>query len=106
MRATLDTPQLTAAMAKLIADDEARGKAVLVNFWATWCPPCRKEMPDLDALYGRFKAQGFVILAISDEPAEKVRPFISAHNYKFPVLLDPGRAGHRYAHDRAVSRSA
>jgi peroxiredoxin len=113
MRAALDTPQLTAAMAKLEADDEARGKAdftledldgnawtlsqlrgkvVLVNFWATWCPPCRKEMPDLDALHERFKAQGFVILAISDEPAEKVRPFISGHKYKFPVLLDSGRA--------------
>jgi peroxiredoxin len=64
---------------------------VLVNFWATWCPPCRKEMPDLDALYTRFKAQGFLILAISDETAEKVRPFISKHNYSFPVLLDPDR---------------
>ena len=113
MRAALDTPQLTAAMAKLEADDEARGKAdftlkdldghawtlsqlrgklVLVNFWATWCPPCRKEMPDLDALYARFKQRGLVILAISDEPAEKVRPFISEHQYKFPVLLDSGRA--------------
>jgi peroxiredoxin len=49
-------------------------------------------MPDLDALHERFKAQGFVILAISDEPAEKVRPFISGHKYKFPVLLDSGRA--------------
>jgi peroxiredoxin len=113
MRAALDAPQLTAAMAKLVADDQARGKidftlkdldgkewtlsklrgkVVLVNFWATWCPPCRKEMPDLDALYARFKAQGFVILAISDETAEKVRPFITEHKYKFPALLDPGRA--------------
>ena len=49
------------------------GKVVLVNFWATWCPPCRKEMPDLDALYRRFKDQGFVILAISDEEADKVK---------------------------------
>lgn len=113
MRAALDAPQLSAAMAKLVGDDEARGKAdftlkdldgkewtlsklrgkvVLLNFWATWCPPCRKEMPDLDALYTRFKERGFVVLAISDEDPEKVRPFIGAHHYRFPVLLDPGRA--------------
>ena len=52
---------------------------MLVNFWATWCPPCRKEMPDLEALYNRFKDQGFVILAISeDEETPKVGPFIAA----------------------------
>jgi peroxiredoxin len=113
MRAVLDAPQLSAAMAKLADDDRARGaadftlkdldgkgwtlgklrgKVVLVNFWATWCPPCRKELPDLDALYARFKERGFVVLAISDENPEKIRPFIDAHHYQFPVLLDPGRA--------------
>jgi peroxiredoxin len=70
---------------------ELKGKVVLVNFWATWCPPCRKEMPDLDALYAQFKDKGFVILAISDEPDAKVRPFIQTHGYKYPILLDPGR---------------
>ncbi len=70
---------------------ELRGKVVLVNFWATWCPPCRKEMPDLDALYGRFAAKGFVVLGISDEEADKVEPFIREHKVSFPVLLDHGR---------------
>jgi peroxiredoxin len=112
MQAASDNPQFAAAMAKLEADDarrqnadftlddlqgkpwhlrDLRGKVVLVNFWATWCPPCRKEMPDLDALYNKFKGQGFVVLAISDEEAAKVSPFISERRISYPVLLDPGR---------------
>ena len=112
VRASLDVPQFKAAMAKLEADDQRRqeadftltdlqgkkwslkeltGKVVLVNFWATWCPPCRKEMPDLNALYQRFKDQGFVVLAISDEEADKVKPFIAEGNISYPVMLDPGR---------------
>jgi peroxiredoxin len=70
---------------------ELRGKVVLVNFWATWCPPCRKEMPDLEALYNRFKGDGLVVLAISDEDAATVRPFIAERQVTYPILLDPGR---------------
>ena len=112
MQATADNPQFAEAMAKLEADDakrqnadftlsdlqgkawhlqELRGKVVLVNFWATWCPPCRKEMPDLDALYNKFKDQGFVVLAISDEETAKVSPYLAEHKVSYPVLLDPGR---------------
>src|SRR5271157_919886 len=112
VQAALDSPQFAAAMSKLAADDQRRqqadftltdldgtpwtlkdlrGRVVLVNFWATWCPPCRKEMPDLQTLYTRFKEQGLVILAISDEAAGKVRPFVAEHNVTYPVLLDPGR---------------
>lgn len=64
---------------------------MLVNFWATWCPPCRKEMPDLETLYERFGSKGFVVLGISDEEAAKVEPFISERKVSFPVLLDLGR---------------
>jgi peroxiredoxin len=64
---------------------------VLVNFWATWCPPCRKEMPDLETLYERFESKGFVVLGISDEEAATIEPFIRERKVSFPVLLDPGR---------------
>jgi len=70
---------------------ELRGKVVLLNFWATWCPPCRKEMPDLETLYERFGSKGFVVLGVSDEDAKKVEPFIRDRKISFPVLLDPGR---------------
>ena len=112
MQADLDDPQFTLAMSKLEAADAARqkadftladlqgklwqlsdlrGKVVLVNFWATWCPPCRKEMPDLQTLYNKYKEQGLVVLSISDEEADKVAPFIKERNISYPVLLDPGR---------------
>lgn len=67
---------------------ELRGKVVLINFWATWCPPCRKEIPDLESLYARFAPQGLVVLGISDEDLVKVEPFVRQHAISYPVLLD------------------
>ena len=111
VQVTLDSPSLGEALANLEALDRRRasadfalhdlggkewklsrlrGKVVLVNFWATWCPPCRKEIPDLDALYARFRDRGFVILGISDEDRSKVAPFAQEHDVKYPILLDPG----------------
>jgi len=66
-----------------------RGKVVLVNFWGTSCPPCRKEMPDMEKLYQSLNRKGFTIFAISQEPRETVAPFIRKEGYSFPVLLDP-----------------
>jgi peroxiredoxin len=115
VQASLDDPQFAAAISKIERDDERRqqadftltelggkswtlkelrGRVVLVNFWATWCPPCRKEMPDLETLYKRFNDQGLVILAISDEDAAKVKPFIAKQKVTYPILLDPGRKVH------------
>jgi peroxiredoxin len=69
---------------------ELRGKIVLVNFWATWCPPCRLEMPDLDAIYTHFQSQGLVVLSLSDEDPFKVNSFVLQGGYHPPVLLDTG----------------
>ena len=68
-----------------------RGKVVLLNFWATWCPPCRKEMPDMETLYRRFESKGLVVIAVSDEERETVAGFLEKQHYTFPVLLDPDR---------------
>lgn len=68
-----------------------QGQIVVLNFWATWCLPCREEMPALEARYEKYKHLGFVILAIDfDEPSEVVRSFRDEFGLTFPVLLDPG----------------
>ncbi|HLK14801.1 MAG TPA: TlpA disulfide reductase family protein [Fimbriimonadaceae bacterium] len=82
-----------------------KGKVVLVNFWATWCPPCRKEMPDLQRLYDEFRKRGLVVLAISDEPAPTVDPFIAKQGYTFPILLDPGRSVNTAYHIQGIPNS-
>ena len=84
---------------------QLRGKIVLVNFWATWCPPCRKEMPDLEALSKQYREQGLVILAISDEEIDKVQPFIAKQGYTFPVLLDPGRKVNTAFHVEGIPKT-
>ena len=71
--------------------DGLRGRIVLLNFWATWCPPCRREMPDMEKLYQRYETKGLIVLAVSDEDRETVSGFLKKQNYTFPVLLDPGR---------------
>ena len=68
---------------------EQRGKPVLINFWATWCAPCREEMPAMERLYRRHREHGFVLLAVSvDTDAALVRPFLEQHKLTFPVALD------------------
>ena len=66
-----------------------RGSVVLVNLWATWCPPCREEMPTLQAFYEKYKSEGFVLLAIDQgETLPQVLPYVKELKLTFPVWLD------------------
>lgn len=67
------------------------GKVVLVNLWATWCPPCREEMPTLQAFYEKYKSDGFVLIAINQgETLPQVNPFVTEFKLTFPIWLDTG----------------
>jgi cytochrome c biogenesis protein CcmG, thiol:disulfide interchange protein DsbE len=73
----------------VVSLDDYRGQVVLVNFWASWCPPCRVEMPGFERVYRERRDQGFVILGIAtDTHAEDaIREFIAEHDITYPILL-------------------
>jgi peroxiredoxin len=82
---------------KEVSLSDYRGKVVLLNLWATWCPPCRSEMPSMQELYDTFSREDFTILAVAapDSPREsrdKIEQFISEGEYTFPILLDSSQS--------------
>jgi len=82
-------PMLTGGIAAL---SDFKGRIVILNFWATWCPPCRAEMPSMENLYQRFRDQGLEILAVDiGEDENTIRRFINNNKYTFPVLLDTNK---------------
>ena len=75
---------------------DLRGKVVFLNLWATWCPPCREEMPSMVRFYERFRAQGVEIVAVSeDRDPEAVRKFVKAQGVTFSVALDDEKRVYR-----------
>lgn len=72
-----------------IALSDHRGEVVLINFWATWCPPCRVEMPDMEAVYREHHDEGFEILGVDQrEPKELVEEFVTERGFSWVFLLD------------------
>jgi peroxiredoxin len=91
---------LTNLDGKEVSLSDYRGKVVLLNLWATWCPPCRSEMPSMQELYERFPREDFTILAVAApnpprETRQKIEEFISNGSYTFPVLLDNSHSVYR-----------
>ena len=92
---TLKTPE-----GETFALSGLRGQAVLVNLWATWCPPCRAEMPAIQKLYDEYKDQDFVVFAINmtyKDDFSAIAPFVQENKLSFPILLDEtGEVARKY----------
>jgi len=94
--ASSDTKKIAAVNFKLkdlngkdVSLSDFKGKKVFLNFWASWCPPCKAEMPDIEKLYGETKDSDLVILAVNiGEDKTTVKSFIDKNKYTFTILLD------------------
>jgi thiol-disulfide isomerase/thioredoxin len=82
--------ELSALDGRKIELKALRGRVVLINYWATWCEPCRDEMPAIDRLRDKMKGKPFEVLAVNfGESEERVSAFVSKLNLSMPILLDP-----------------
>ncbi|MBA2598813.1 MAG: TlpA family protein disulfide reductase [Chloroflexia bacterium] len=87
-----DFVTLTAADGRPVRLSDYRGRPVWLNFWGSWCPPCRAEMPELQAAYERLHPRGLALLAVSlNEPAEDAAAFATLNKATFTILSDPRR---------------
>jgi len=76
---------------KSVSLSDLKGNVVIMSFWATWCGPCKEEMPHLQKMHGELKDKGFTVLSIATDDARsagRVKPYIKKNGYSFPVLLD------------------
>lgn len=88
-----DTPDLLGKTQRLA---DQKGKVVLVNIWATWCGPCRLEMPNLDRLYRERQSQGFIVFGLSDESSDLQRKFVEQVPVSYPLLTISGKVPNLY----------
>ena len=78
------------------------GQFVLLDFWATWCPPCREELPRINTLYHQLKGKDLVVLGVKDEDAGTIRGFLKKHDCELPTLVDSKRVVHKMYGVRAI----
>ena len=89
---------------KVIELSKLKGKVVLMNFWATWCPPCRAEIPDLIEVYNTYKSKGFEIvgIALDEDGWSKVAPYIEEVKINYPVVLGSTKVVQQYGGIEAI----
>jgi thiol-disulfide isomerase/thioredoxin len=81
--------QLTSMAGKPVSLDSLKGQVVMINFWASWCGPCREEMPVLEKLYAKYKPMGFTMIGVNVEPDSKLAAeWLKATPVTFPILFD------------------
>ncbi|MBX2813661.1 MAG: TlpA family protein disulfide reductase [Myxococcales bacterium] len=83
---------------KLLALEDFKGSVVLLDFWATWCPPCIVSLPKLERIHQRYAKEGFTVLAINQEPGQipMLRSFVASRELTFPVVVDSGTIADTY----------
>jgi thiol-disulfide isomerase/thioredoxin len=101
VRGTFPAPNFTARdlEGRTVRLSDLRGKVVFLNLWATWCAPCREEMPSMEVLQRDLGGEDFVVLAVSEDQggAAVVKPYVAEFGFTFPVLLSPaGEVGRKY----------
>ncbi|RTR31041.1 redoxin domain-containing protein [Robertmurraya yapensis] len=93
--------ELTTLDGEKITSEDLKGKRVLLNFWATWCPPCKEEMPDMQKLYEEYKDEDVVVVGVNVTSTEKnredVEKFVKEYQLTFPILMDEiGEVTHQF----------